>query len=153
MDILFAVVIGWLFLNQYNLYTQTAAWHYFVACLGAFLSLLFFAVRDSGDFAGILILLGPILVFAGLASAVSFGGKLEVERVQGSSWKDLLVGQVPAHLRKRALGERTSGILLASFSLFAALIVFLGGKLSFALSLTVIGVVYAIYSFRHASRS
>ena len=147
MDIIFAMPFGWLFLTQYSLYVQTGAWNYLVTSLGALLNLLFFVVRDTWEFAGLLFLLGSILFAVGLASTLTFGGKLEIDRLHVSSWKDILIGRAPAHLRKGGPSERKDTILTSSLCLLSALIAFLGGKLVMALNLTVFGIVYAIYAF------
>jgi hypothetical protein len=151
MDILFVIVVGWLFLTHYVLYAESGVWYYLVTLLGAALSFSYFFVRDSWEFAGLLILIGPILLIAGLASTVTFGANRELARIQASSWKDLLFGIVPEHLRKGS-AERRNGILLLSLSFLFALVVFQGGRLATALNIAVIGVVAAIYSFWHRRR-
>ena len=154
MDILFVVfviVVGWLFLTHYVLYAETGVWYYLFTLLGAFSGLLYLFVRGRWEFAGLLILIGPILVFAGLAFTVTFGAHRELERLQASPWKGILFGSVPEHLRKQPVARR-NGILLSSVSLLSALIVFEGGMLAVALNFAVIGVIAAIYSLWRTCR-
>jgi len=154
MDTLFVVfvmVVGWVFLTQYGLYVETGVWYYLVTLLGAALSLSYLFVRDTWEFAGLLVLIGPILFVAGIASTVTFGANRELERIQVSSWKDILFGSVPEHFRKRPT-ERRNGILLSSLSFLFAFIVYQGGWLAIALNFAVIGVVAAIYLFWRARK-
>lgn len=152
LSVIFVIVVGWLFLTHYGLYAHTGVWYYLVTLLGAALSFSYLFVRDRWEFAGLLILIGPILLFAGLASMVTFGANRELERIQASSWKDIFFGIVPEQLRQGSI-DRRNGILLSSLSLFFALIVYQGGWSAIALNFAVIGIVAAFYSFWRARRN
>ncbi len=151
MDVLFVIVVGWLLLTHCVLYAERGVWYYLVTLSGAALSFSYLFVRDTWEFAGLLILIGPILLFTGLASTVTFGASGELERIQASSWKELVFGIVPEHLRRGSI-EKRNGILLSSLSLLFAFMLFKGGNIAGALNLAVIGLVAAIYSFWQGRR-
>jgi hypothetical protein len=149
--VLFVIVVGWLFLTHYILYAHTGAWYHLLILLGAALSFSYFFARSRWDLAGLLILLGSILLSAGVVSILTFGANRELERLRASSWKDILFGGVPQHLRTGSI-DRRNGILLCSLSLLFAFVLFKGGHVSGALNLAVIGVVAALYSFWRTRR-
>lgn len=145
MNIVFLIVVGWLLFTNAGLYVGSGIWYYLIILLGAALSFSYGFVRDVWEFAGLLILIGPILIAAGAASAFTFGAKRELERVQASSWIELVFGIVPQHLRTGSIDTR-NGIVLSSLGLFFALMLFVGGNVAGAINLAVLGVVAAFYA-------
>lgn len=146
MDLLFEIMVAWFFVIYYLIYMKTGGWYYLLTSLGAALNLLYLIVSGNWEFAGLLVLLGSTLFFVGLASTLTFGAKLERERMQASSWKELLVGRVPEHLRRQGPSERKSLTILSFVFLLSALITFEAGKPGLALDLVAIGIVTGIYS-------
>jgi len=147
-EIALALFYGWWFLTQLRVYDYTGAQSYGVTSLGAGLNLLFFAVRDAWEFAGLLKVLGLILFSGGIATTITFGSKLEIARLRTSSWKELFLGSVPASLRKGGPNKRDSGLLVSFFLIFSAIILFLADKSVTAIYLAVFGVVLGVYSVR-----
>lgn len=143
--VLFVIAIGWLFLTYYVLYAYTGVWYYLLILCGAALSLSYLFLRDRWEFAGLLILIGSLLLCTGIAWILTFGASREVERLQASSWKGIFFGSIPERFRK-GLVDRRNGVLLSSLSLFFALVMFKGGNTAMALNFTVVGIVAGIYS-------
>lgn len=146
MDLLLEIMIAWFFVTYYLVYVKTGGWYYLLISLGAALNFLYFVVSGNWEFAGLLVLLGSTLFFVGLASTFTFGASLERERMQTSSWKDLLIGRVPEHLCRKGPTERKALAILSFVFLLSALIAFEADKLGLALNVAVIGIVVAIYS-------
>jgi hypothetical protein len=152
MNIILGILIGLIFLHQQRLYGETGTWHHLVISSGALLIMLYLGVRDL-EYARLLAIMGWILISAGLAWMATFGSKSEIERLNVSSWKDIVLGRTPVHLRKEGPGDRRKMGVLSPMFLFSAFIFFLGGHRVMALNFAVYGIVVAIYSLWRSRKS
>jgi hypothetical protein len=143
MDIVFTVLLGWFCISYASVCFQTKSYGAFFVFLGALATLFAMRLTIYRELAKILLLIGRVSFWGGLAILATFERDREIERLRNSSWASILLGRVPEHQRKEPLlGAVTIG---CSVSTLLALFFFTIGDNSGAISCAVIALVFGVY--------
>jgi hypothetical protein len=144
MYIALTAFFGLFFISYLSLYGATGAWYHLAILSGFLLEMLYLNFHDR-EFAGLLSWCGSILLIVGLGWTMTFAADQELERLRSSSWKDIILGRVPANLLKEK-NDRRDATVLAILLLSSGAICLLGGSVVIGLNFIILGSIFCMYA-------
>jgi hypothetical protein len=145
MDAVLTIVLVWLCLTSGSVYTQTKSCGHLLASLGAALVLLSLLFKANPYLARVTGFAGEAIFMVGLAVIWTFGRVLETERLRTSSWKEILLGNVPEHLQVEKVSEKSQLIGVILISLLFAVAFYLAGDHETAFVFLIGVIVFVAY--------
>jgi hypothetical protein len=94
--------------------------------------------------------IGKILFFVGIGMTATLGIHVEKERLRLSSWREIISGVVPEHLRTRTLEAKDQIVPTVLSLLLFAIIFYTAGDEPTAVILLALGAMFWVYYSRRA---
>ena len=146
ITIAFKLIVGWLGLNFYVVYSQTRSIGHLIASLGILVFLSSDLFSYDSNLLNTSLFTAKILFWSGIAVIGTFGRSLEQRRLKESSLMDVIFAKVPPKLRNTTNGDRFLVIAGIIGSLALAAVFYLGGDFGTTAVLVIMAAIFFGYS-------
>jgi hypothetical protein len=150
METIFKLGVAWIFVTYYLVFLQIRFFSYLVVSAGAFLNLMAYMFLNNAQVAVSMAVIGKILFFVGVGMTATWGIHVEKERLRLSSWREIISGVVPEHLRTRTLEAKDQIVPTVLSLLLFAIIFYTAGDKPTAVILWALGAMFWVYYSRRA---